>query len=171
MADALIGILFALAQAAAGWYVADLFSALFHLSVDRMPHRLARLPVLRTLHTDFQGHHLRPGKMLHNGFWENSWHTFLGGLLVLVVFWPWPWFAVPCALGTILCQEAHRYSHKPGRGRLARLARLLQRLRFTITPQTHGAHHDPSRNFARDYGILNGWSNPLLNRTLDMPGK
>lgn len=151
-------------QLVAGWFVADLFSALFHLTIDKLAGQY-HLPVIGQMVREFEAHHQKPSLMLEISLWENSKLTCMGGLLALIVFGWWSlWFAAPCAVGVALCQGTHRWAHQ---GRPPALAKWLQACRLFIGPKTHNFHHG---DFRRNFGILNGWSNPILNGILTAVG-
>lgn len=143
-----------------GWYVADLISALVHLTIDKLyGTRCQHWPVLGKTIVEFHEHHENPKLMLTRGFWASSRDTILFSLLgvgLACLFWPWFWGTV--AVGTGLCQAIHKAAH---RERVPFWLRWLRQCDLLLRPQLHDVHHNGV--FDRNFGIVNGWSNPLVN--------
>ena len=74
---------------------------------------------------------------------------------------PPPWAiaaAISMVIGTLFIQYFHSTLHRrtpPG------FVAVLRRLRLLMTPEAHQLHHDVQDN---SFAIINGWSNPLLDR-------
>jgi hypothetical protein len=64
---------------------------------------------------------------------------------------------ITCAYGT---QVGHYFAHCPGR---SRFCRWLQRCGLILSPKHHAIHH---RTFDRNFGIVNGASDRILNCVL-----
>jgi hypothetical protein len=141
-----------------GWFLADLGSGLYHLTLDHLPPS-GHAP-LRRQAADFQDHHYEPRNFLRGG---------LAGLLLfpgaplsvlfagLAVVLPAPLAALvwSFAVGAGLTQVSHGLAHEP-----TWWAKPLQAARLILPPAEHGRHH---LNSERDYCVLSGWANPLLN--------
>jgi len=65
---------------------------------------------------------------------------------------------VVAANAGLLVQISHMAAH--GRFPTSRVVRVLQRTHLMLPPRDHRAHH---ATFDRNFAILTGWSNPLLN--------
>lgn len=154
-----------LAQVASGWLVADLITALVHLTLDKLwGTRCQHWPFVGRIIREFHEHHDSPELMPTRGFWASSTETVAASLLAVgLAFLGLPWLWGTVFLGTALCQEVHKYAHRRQRpGWITG----LQAGGLLLRPQTHAGHHDG--HFNRNFGILNGWSNPLLNPVLAM---
>ena len=154
-------------QLVAGWFVADLITALVHLTLDKLHGtRCQRWPLVGQMIVEFREHHAEPLLMPRRGFWESSKETVVASLLGIgFACLGWPCFWLTVALGTGLCQEVHKYAHRlqiPG------WVYWLQRCRLLMRPEQHAGHHNGV--FDRNFGILNGWSNPLVNYVLGSLG-
>ena len=64
-------------------------------------------------------------------------------------------------LGT-MAQTFHAYSHMPGRTN--KFIRFLQYFHIILPPHVHKAHHVVGKY---SYAIMNGWSNPVVDRLFD----
>lgn len=129
--------------AMAGWFAADLATAVIHWFLDHGygPRKWVR---------EFAMHHARPDWTGH------VWQPVVPGVgLMLIGMAGSPAFWVAFGVGLAVAQTAHVWSHRTNRA-----ARLLQRLGVILPPEHHANHHSsPSRNF----GVLNGWSNYVVN--------
>lgn len=127
----------------AGWFVADATTAVLHWSLDRGygPRRWVR---------EFALHHARPSDVGH------VWRPVVPGVgLMLLGLLGWPAFWVTFGVGLAAGQSIHVWSHRPNW-----FARVFQRVGVFLGPVHHARHHaNPGRNF----GVLCGWSNPVLN--------
>jgi hypothetical protein len=166
-----------------GLYAADLLSAVTHIVLDHVvspggwvePESLSVDSLLRKSAQLFQEHHRSP-----TGIWQRP---ILELLDQTAVFWPLPttfalWnlsgdtpshhitWQLVLALSGASCQiihrEAHYSNHHPDEGSVRmQVNRLLQGLGLTLTPECHRVHH--TDGYHRNFGIVNGWSNTLVN--------
>lgn len=146
-----------------GWFTADLITALVHLTLDKLHGtRLQHWPLIGKTIGEFHEHHEMPRLMVQRGFWESSTETTVASLLaVIFACLGYPCFWLTVGLGTGFCQEVHKCAHRiviPG------WVKFLQDCRVFIRAEQHALHHNGA--FTRNFGILNGWSNPLLNAAL-----
>lgn len=66
-----------------------------------------------------------------------------------------------CFLGSVT-QFTHFAAHMRSRGLVSnRLVLMLQDMHLILHPDTHSVHHE---KFDRNFCILNGWANPVVNR-------
>ena len=145
-----------LIQLLAGWYVADLIGGIFHWWVDKSDEKTSWIPGMVR---DFQSHHIDPGLMLQSHLLRLSAEPLITSLLAYgMAFVCWPAFFIALGLGGGLTQVSHYYSHLQ---RPPWFAQILQRVRLFNTSDTHSNHHT---NFDRDFCILCGWANPVLNK-------
>lgn len=149
-----------------GWFLADLGTALIHLFMDRVFGTwMMRLPWLGGIIRDFELHHREPAYFLQGSFWySNRENLIAGALLAVPTFFCLPWLFGSLAIGVMVAQESHRWSHRQP---VPALVRFLQRCRVMLPPATHNRHHS---SFSRNYSILCGWSNPVLNAVLTLVG-
>jgi hypothetical protein len=136
MADAL--------QVIAAFFLADLASAVFHLVTDRG----CGLPIMVRW---FLKHHDAPETMTFDLMPAIvGLPIFVAGLFTL------PWLLCSFGLFLSFAQIPHYYVHHPAPA----IVRFLQRSRVFLRPAAHLSHH---RSFDRDFAVLNGMSNPLVN--------
>jgi hypothetical protein len=155
--------MFQFVQLLLGWFCADLLSGLVHLFFDSAQ-SLAHRPVIGAVHRYFVGHHDRPNDVLNETLREMLLRPLLPALLwVPLALWL-PWMSATLVLGLLLTVQTHAWAH----GRPCWPIRMLQACRLIIHPREHQRHHD---NFRRTYGVVNGWSNPLINRVLWLAGR
>lgn len=136
-------------QIVAAYIVADFLAALYHLFTDRGWNT-------KTQVAWFLNHHERPWTMTFD------LQPFLAGVPIIVAgCFVWPWFLV--SLGVFLClaQVPHYYVHHEA----PRFMKSLQRSGLILRPALHQQHHKVS--FERDYCVLNGWTNRLVNALAD----
>lgn len=150
-------------QIVLGWFVADFITALVHITLDKLHGTRAQdWPVVGRMIREFHDHHERPELMPKNGFWESSKETLIASVLAVVfACFGFPWFWGTVALGTGLCQEVHKFAHRQV---VPAWARAMQRCQVFISARQHAVHHNGV--FDRNFGILNGWSNGLVNFVL-----
>jgi hypothetical protein len=136
-------------QLVAAYFVADLVAAVYHLATDRGWNT-------RRIVANFRNHHDRPETMTFD------LEPMLGGLpLVALGIYCGSFFVV--ALGTFLsfAQVPHYFTHHPAPAWIRR----LQSWGLILRPSSHHRHH--GGQFDRDFCVINGWSNPLINWALD----
>jgi hypothetical protein len=118
---------------------------------------------------DFKGHHHSPRALGRRTVRELTRDTLVfGGVPIVIaldlalVFAPPPtWLTaagLTMAIGAVYIQYFHSVMHRPvAPWPIAR----LQRVGLVMTAAAHQRHHDDPR---RSFAIINGWSNPLLDR-------
>ncbi len=89
--------------------------------------------------------------------------------LVLVVLGELGWMPADLSLFVVVmvasgtfAQYSHACTHKQP---IPRFARVLQGLRLFITPAAHDVHH---RHPDRQFCLLNGWANPVIDRVFKL---
>ncbi len=148
---------------AAGYVAADFGSAIFHWAIDNYPN--GETPVLGSIADAFQAHHdeLRDLEREHvTSNISGASAIFAGPLLAAALLNPGVALgsaAVGFCGGPILAQASHRYTH------MNRPPGWVKALQGTVlqSKKDHLKHH--RQPHAGHYGIVNGYSNPLLNRT------
>jgi len=128
----------------------------------------ARIGLVDRITYDFKTHHPRPLALGRRAFLDQVSVTAPVLLPLSLAFsaidwiWPLPGWAAAGALlffsGGAVSQHLHGSLH---RDRNPWPIRLGRRLGLLITPQAHEGHH---RTLDRDFSVVSGWSNPLLNR-------
>lgn len=142
-------MIWALIQVVAAYLLVDLLTGLYHFATDKgwnFPSQVAM----------FQDHH-ETNTMA--GF---DWQPSLLGLPAMGFgLWLGSSFLTAAGAFGILSQVPHYYAHRRSESpRVHGLVRLLQRTGLILDPQHHAEHH---RDFDRNFCILSGWCNPLLN--------
>lgn len=133
-----------LLQIIAAFYLADFVSAVFHLVTDRG----WGLPVVVAW---FRKHHAAPQTMTFDLMPAVAGvPLFIVGLLFM------PWLLCPFGFFLTFAQIPHYYTHHSA----PPAVRWLQRYGIFLRPEKHMGHHG---NFDRDFAVLNGASNPLVN--------
>lgn len=132
-------------QTILAYIVADFLAALYHLVTDRGWNVASQVRY-------FLNHHDRPWTMTFD------LQPVLAGVpIVLLGCFVWPWFLIPLGLFLALAQVPHYYTHHPA----PRVVKALQRTGLILRPSPHLRHHHVS--FDRDYCVLSGWMNWLVN--------
>lgn len=137
------------------YLLADLLSGLYHLATDKGFNVQNQIEM-------FQEHH---DTNTMSGF---DWQTFAAGF-PFAIFGAWFHSAFFVALGCFiaLTQVTHYYAHVRSKNEWVRaIVRGLQRAGFIVHPKAHQRHHRAP--FNRDFCLLSGWCNPLLNAVLWM---
>jgi hypothetical protein len=127
-----------------------------------------RINLLERVAYDFKNHHPRPDALGRRDIVFLVWSTVLFITLPVSVafnlyclaFHPPGWlvvgFVVLLAGGT-LSQWFHGSLHRKTN---PAFVPVMRRLGLLITPAAHQIHHD---TLTRDFSVINGWSNPVLN--------
>lgn len=128
----------------------------------------SRINLLERVAYDFKNHHPRPNALGRRNIVFLIWSTVLFVTLPVsvafnlycVAFHPPGWlvvgFVVLLAGGT-LSQWFHGSLHRQDN---PVFVPVMRRLGLLITPEAHQIHHD---TLTRDFSVINGWSNPVLN--------
>jgi hypothetical protein len=155
-----------------GIYVADFISGLAHIYIDFVPSN-TKTPLHRELFLSRVHHHelFRPARLNLASLWVSpALYAFLGLAVLPLVFTaifrvtPAPWvypFWLCLLWSTAVSQIAHAVSH--GKGATTKFVRVLkglQRIHLILPAKTHSIHH---RVIDRNFCVLNGWANSLLN--------
>lgn len=122
---------------------------------------------------NFKKHHRFPGLLGRHGFWHMIKGPIIYAPLLISILTNWAAIAVgldagilaglaTLAIGTGFMQYFHGTLHK---ARTTRLILMMRRLRLLLKPEDHVPHHELP---VRDYGLISGWSNPVLNLAADI---
>jgi palmitoyl-[glycerolipid] 3-(E)-desaturase len=136
------------------YILADLFSGLYHLATDKGMNIKSQCEM-------FQEHHVT------NTMASFDWQTFAAGM-PLCILGGWLHSAFLIALGVFLAltQVTHYYAHRKSDSQLVHhVVRVLQLTGVIVNPTRHARHH--SEPFSRDFCLLSGWCNPVLNAALE----
>ena len=153
--------LWILAQLAAGWFVADLVSGVYHFLVDN--YGSPSTPIFGRQIMEFRRHHDDPQECVRDfSIWSYFVLPVMGGIALGLLLFPvgGPVVGVAGGLGIAAVQYSHRAAHVLAPGRTWR---MLQWLRITLNTAHHSRHHMSGKEA---YASLCGWSNPLLDRLL-----
>ena len=127
-----------------------------------------RINPLEKVAYDFKNHHPRPDALGRRDIVFLIWSTVLfislpislGFSLLCFAFRPPGWLVVGFVVlmvGGTLSQWFHGSLHRKHN---PAFVPVLRRLHLLITPEAHGVHH---ATLTRDFSVINGWSNPVLN--------
>lgn len=132
-------------QLVAAYFTADLIAAIYHCATDRGWNT-------KRIVGQFMKHHREPETMTFD------LEPLLGGIPIACIgFFALPVFFVSLGLFLGFGQVPHYYTHHPA----PRWVQALQRIGLILSPHSHASHH--GGKFDRDFSVINGWSNPLLN--------
>jgi palmitoyl-[glycerolipid] 3-(E)-desaturase len=134
----------------AAYILADMLSGLYHCATDYGFNVRNQIEM-------FQEHHVT------NTMLDFDWQTFAAAM-PLVALGGWLHSAFLIALGCFiaLTQVTHYYAHRRSSSRLVHhVVSALQLARVIVPPASHSRHH--SGEFNRDFCLLSGWCNPVLN--------
>lgn len=117
---------------------------------------------------NFKKHHRFPGLLGRHGFWHMLKGPILYAPLLLslltnltAIYLGLDAATLAClatlAFGTGLMQYFHGALHK---SKTTRLILVMRHMRLLLKPEDHVSHHQLP---VRDYGLISGWSNPVLN--------
>ena len=153
----------------AGLLAADLASAFAHWFGDTF--FTEKTPLLGALVRPFRLHHEEPGAFVRHGFFERNRNNCLAALPLLVsayVLCPQAGtlagaFVVGAlsfaSIALAAATQLHAFSHDR---QAPHVVRWLQRRGVLLSPEHHARHHRGAHD--RVYGIVNGWSNGVLDR-------
>lgn len=126
-----------------------------------------RISPLERVAYDFKKHHPMPDLVARNGVLDLMWLPMLIVLPValaynaLFLLTDMPgWFivgVVTTLTGSIFTQYFHGTMHRDER---APTVRLMRGLGLLMKPEAHTHHHAV---LTRDFAVISGWSNPLVN--------
>ncbi len=118
---------------------------------------------------NFKKHHRFPGLLGRHSFWHMMKGPVIYAPLVLslltnlaAVFIGMPAWALAClatlTFGTGCMQCFHSTLHK---AKSSWPIMVMRRMGLLMQPESHVPHHELP---VRDYGLISGWSNPVLNQ-------
>ena len=142
----------------------DLVSGIVHWGADTWGRQ--DFPVLGPMFlAPFRIHHLYPRAMVRHGLVESSGNTCWLAVPVLVaaIFLPplWATFLVSLTSFGVLVNNAHRWAH----GRLPWALSWWGPRLVLVSARHHDIHHE-TPGHTRNYCVLAGWWDPVLNRVL-----
>ena len=149
-------------QIACGLWMADLFTGLVHMYLDTFT--AFHVPVIGPIAASFQEHHKSPTDIISKPTLKLLAQT--SAFFPLPVLWCLLLPVGTHGCGTVFCatswlsQIAHQYAHVPASD-VPYFMAVLQRYGLVLNRCTHSPHH--TGTFDRNYGMVNGWSNPALN--------
>ena len=120
---------------------------------------------------DFQIHHYDQRSILNTPFYSNEVSGYamktllLPSLLINYVCWVYSSGLVALFFNALFfvaahAQMIHHYSHMRNDER-PKFVKFLQKVGLILPVRPHARHHVPPHEC--DFGIVNGWSNPVLN--------
>lgn len=143
-----------------------------HYSCQRAD-AMKRINAFEEMVFDFKIHHISPGTLGRRSFLRLTLPViYFSGLpmsFISLLLYSQGWISTEwfiflsfLTLGTTICQYAHACAHKRD---VPVIPAVLQRLGLFVTAHKHHSHH---LNLGQDFCMLNGWSNPLVNRIFQM---
>jgi len=147
-----------------GYFGADIFTGSVHWVADR--YGSPNIPFFgENFIVPFREHHYNQEKITDHDFWETNGNScillapVLGAVCVYmlnpfleasVMFW---------GVGVILANQAHKWAHMQNP---PTIVKFFQKS-LLLDVENHDVHHVSPHN--THYCILNGWLNPILDRT------
>ncbi len=137
--------------------------------IDKRDQAMRKINGFQEVVFDFKVHHLTPGALGRRSILKMTLPVIVYAAfpltLLLVVLGEFGWmppnlslFLVVIVGSATVSQYAHSCTHKQ---HIPWPARLLQRCGLFLSPRKHQVHHEhPDRQFC----LLNGWANPLIDR-------
>ena len=139
-------ILYNLVSVLLACFMADLVTSIYHLATDG-GYNFSRIV------TNFLNHHDKPWTMTFD------LEPMLGGMpLFIVGLYYSSTFIAVFGVCVGFAQVPHYYTHHPA----PRVVVLLQKLWIFLPPKSHDDHHNSER-FDKNFSVINGWSNWLVN--------
>lgn len=164
-ATSLPDLVTAFAAALVGLLVADAGSAFVHHALDNYGNE--HTPIFGGAVKDFQWHHTDPNAESRSGFAASAWRTAAGTLApLLATLVARPGLPIGVAVGVaalaaIFATENHKAAHRRPED-VPLVYKLAQLIGLSVSKEGHDTHHvSPHHEF---YGIINGWSNKVLDR-------
>ena len=156
-----------------GAFAADFISGCAHIFIDFVP-SIKKTPLHKELFLSRIHHHelFRPARLNLASLWLSPAlyvFVFIGMLpFVCIKFfwesnateWICPFWLVFLWL-TAISQITHAVAHGKGaKSKLRKIFKIMQKFNIILSPKNHATHH---RHIDRDFCVLNGWANPILN--------
>jgi hypothetical protein len=160
-----------------GLYLADFSFALIHLFFDNYR---GKNKLLQKIADDFKGHHINPQNVLDRTIKDLLFQTsIVPGALFYTLFRPKSKkhklthliFLYAQFFGQLTHKAAHYINHatkEEKESAIGQILQILQKNNIIIKPEDHKKHHDAKYNDI-NFGIINGWSNPVINEILKIP--
>jgi hypothetical protein len=160
-----------------GAYLADLHIGIVHYILDNCKHTN---PIQTRIST---GHHKHPTAILDESLIDLFTATSISPNNAICLLYNTTSYTsssqiisqLSFLVGTSLCQVTHQLSHfvnhasKKDKTRFKyKVVKYLQDCNIILTPKIHRVHH---QKHDRNFCILNGWANPLLNYIVYSLGK
>lgn len=151
-------LLSVVAQVLLGWFGAGLLTGIYHWFFDNGN---PAWPLIGWHCAEFQDHHDDPDDLFNT-----SWLRLMAPLTFAVPFGSLAFLGLPVfwlvlAFGMAITQVVHKLAHSEVR---PAWVTCLQKLGVLIGYEAHKLHHTDPYN--KNYDVLNGWSNGLLDLTL-----
>ncbi len=145
-----------------GWLNADALSAVFHEGHDNRPSGRTG--------AEFQRHHDHPLEVANWPLTRNVDLTALGGApllgtAVMASSGAGLAVALTTSVGLIFAQQLHAYAHQRDLTKVPKFIQKMWQWNVVISPERHIRGHHGRPVGSQEYGIVNGWSAPLLDKT------
>jgi hypothetical protein len=168
MITQLYGNIFSFIPIFLGLYISDLYFGIVHVYLDNR-----KIYKITNFHEElvysFQySHHITPKAFINNVIIFSC----SGELTIIVTAWintfllyflshnnNYKLITTTMCLGSIFGQINHGFAHM-NYNELSILIKFLQKCKIILTTEEHNKHHIEGQ---LNYGLVNGWSNPLMN--------
>lgn len=146
-----------------GWFLADLWSGVFHAVGDS--ERFGDSKLVKLIVSNNESHHAKPLAIVDQDFISRNITSWIGTLMIVV---PWYYLAGPSLVlagmlaGGLMVSEVHRWAHAPSRA--PRWAKYVQETGLFQSPRHHSLHHRPPHGVR--FCLLTNYMNPILDRIL-----
>jgi ubiquitin-conjugating enzyme E2 variant len=146
-----------------GWFLADLWSGIFHAVGDSKT--LGNSKLVKIIVSNNESHHEKPLAIVDQDFVPRNITSWIGTLLIAI---PWFWFFGPSWVlagmiaGGLMVSEVHRWAHAPSK--TPNWAKYVQRTGLFQSPKHHSLHHRPPHSVR--FCLLTDYVNPILDRML-----
>jgi hypothetical protein len=160
-----------------GLYLADFAVALIHLFFDNYR---GKNKFLQKIANDFKGHHKNPKNVLDKTIKELLFGTSVTPIaLAGVIFRPkskkHKLTQLVCIYALYFTHLTHKAAHyinhatkEEKESAIGQILQILQKNNIIISHEDHKKHHT-AKYHDINFGIINGWSNPVINEIVKIP--
>jgi hypothetical protein len=160
-----------------GLYLADFASALLHLFFDNYR---GNNSLFLNVSDDFKRHHINPQNILDRTIKDLLFQASVTPFALLAfIFRPKSKkhkltqlvFLYAFHFGQLIHKAAHYINHaskEEKESAIGQILQILQKYNIILSPEDHKKHHSVKYNDV-NFGLINAWSNPLVNEIIKIP--
>ena len=155
-----------------GIYFADILTGILHYYFDNYK---GNIDFFKTVsHKHFLDHHNDPGNVINNTFIEDINSATLTYPVVIIIYIllfllkktiniknKYDVFVFITTFLPQFSNTTHKLCHRHTRNKRNLIYTFLMKLKLVLNNREHQIHHETGG--AKNYALLTGWSNPLLN--------